>query len=125
MLSSRSKKVKSLCAIIEIWQCSIHATHVTDCAVQHNIIVISRQSPCQISFVNLPNCDDEIKWDKSPCQISCVNSSDCDDEIKWDKFNIMLPGTFVSSAICSLSSFDFGNGWGQMYWYFLLRQLVQ
>jgi hypothetical protein len=65
MFSSRREKVESLCAIIKIWQGSIHTAHVTDCAVQHDIIVISRQSPCQISFV-----------------------------IKWDKFNVSLPGTF-------------------------------
>ncbi len=64
MFSSRSEKVESLCAIIKIWQGSIHTAHVTDCAVQHDIIVISRQSPCRISFVNL--CQSALQ---SPCQI--------------------------------------------------------
>ncbi len=37
MLSNRSKKIESLCAIIKIWQDPIHATHVPYSAVQHDI----------------------------------------------------------------------------------------
>ncbi len=89
MLSSRSDKVESLCAIIKIWQGSIHAAHVTNRAVHHDNIVISRQSPCRISFVNHDLCQSALQ---SPCQISFV--------IKLEKFNIMLQGTFC--LICNL-----------------------
>jgi hypothetical protein len=95
MFSSRREKVESLCAIIKIWQGSIHTALVTDCAVQHDIIVISRQSPCRISFVNL--CQSALQ---SPCQISFV--------IKWDKFNVSLPGTFC--LVCNLLSVILGLG---------------
>ncbi len=124
-----AKKSRAFVPSLKSCRSSIHAAHVTNCAVQHDIIVISSQSPCrinfvnlcqsasqspsQISFVNLPNCDDEIKWDKCPCQNSFV--------IKWDKFNNMLPGTF--SLICNLFLVMLGNGGGQMHWYFLSRQL--
>jgi hypothetical protein len=45
MFTRRSEKIQSLLAIFKVRECSVHATHMSDCAVEHEIIVISSHCP--------------------------------------------------------------------------------
>ncbi len=49
-MSTRSKQVQSLFAIVKVGQSSVEASQMANCAVQHEVIIITCHSPFSSSF---------------------------------------------------------------------------
>ena len=54
MISRRSsKKIESLFTIIKVRKGSVHATHMPDCAMEHEIVVIASHCPLLVRRVTV------------------------------------------------------------------------